>query len=201
MLEKHPDAMLGGKPSNILMWSGKMCMALSNPTEMCFFRIFSRLARSAREVSCPAAGTLDFHWGRLILLKQDTGELIRLLEEGVQVLKCYFQSSLNPALGILMFQRRQVLFIKMSANSKVSLRDEDHIASQSICCLACAAAVGGSLGQPGLPMVVLLNKEGRAGRQRGRVRQEAGWREGSSLQCFREQETCLNICEFTSFTW
>lgn len=59
-----------------------------------------------------------------------------------------------------MFQRRQVLFIKMSANSEVSLRDEEHIASQSICCLACVAAVWGSLGQPVLPMVVLCLTQG-----------------------------------------
>lgn len=199
--------MLSAKPSNILIWLEKMCMALSSPMEMCFFRSLCRLARSASEVSCSAAGTLDFYWDRLILLKQELGELIGLLEEEVQGWKCCFQSSLNPALGIFMFQRRCVLFIKMSANSKVSLRDEDHVASQSICCLACAAAAWGSLGQPVLPMVVLLNKEGRwllpqgqSGGQRDRVRQEAGWSEGSSLQCFREQETCLNICEFTSFT-
>lgn len=48
-----------------------------------------------------------------------------------------------------MFQRREVLFIKMSADNKVSLRDEEHIPSQSICCLACVAAVWGSLGQFG----------------------------------------------------
>lgn len=109
-----------------------------------------------------------------------------------------------------MFQRRRVLFIEMSAYSKVSLSDQEHIDSQSISCLASRAAVGGSLGQPVLPMDVLLNREGkwllprgqgaRAGAQRGRVRQEAGQREGSSLRCSRGQETCLNICEFTSFT-
>lgn len=86
------------------------------------------------------------------MLKRDPGELKGVLEEEVQGWKCCFQSSMNPALGIFMFQRRQVLFIKMSANSKVSLRDEEHIASQSICCLACVIAVGGSLGQPVLPM-------------------------------------------------
>lgn len=53
----------------------------------------------------------------------------------------------------------EISFIKVSANSKVPLRDKNHVASQSIC-LACVAAVWGSLGQPVLALVVLLNKEG-----------------------------------------
>lgn len=53
------------------------------------------------------------------------------------------------------------LVYKMPANSKLSLRDEEHIAAHSVCCLACVAAVWGSLGKPVFPMYILLNREGR----------------------------------------
>lgn len=65
----------------------------------------------------------------------------------------------------------------MSANSKVSLRDEEHIASQSICCLAYVAAVWSSLGQPVFPMVVLCLTLGREVASALRAQSQSRWTE------------------------
>lgn len=129
-------------------WSDwkKLCMVLSSPMEMWFFR---SLAQPVQAGQVCQRGFLSCCWHLGLLLRQvhfaeaTPCELTGLLEEigndwignlGFQDWKCCFQSSMNPNVGVFMFQRRQVLLIKMSSNREVSLRDEEHIASQSICC-------------------------------------------------------------------
>lgn len=137
-------------------WSDwkKMCVVLSSPVEMCFFR---SLAQPVQAGQVCQRGFLSCCWHLGLSLRQinfaetTPCELTGLLEEigndwignlGFRDWKCCFQSSMNPALGVFMFQRRQVLLIKRSAHREVSLRDEEHITTQSICVAAVWAAWG-----------------------------------------------------------
>lgn len=189
--------MLGAKPSNVLSWLEKTCIwhwaATGRPACSGNWQSLCRLARSASQA--PSPGTLDFHCGRWIFAEakpwwvQSTGGGGSRSEI---LLSVRHESNLGNIYGA----EKTGLVYKMPANSKLSVRDEEHIAAHSVCCLAGVVALWGSLGQPAFLTYVLWDREerallprgqwARAGGERSRGGQAAALREGPSLQGFKD---------------
>lgn len=63
-------------------------------------------------------------------------------------------------LGNIYSAEKTGLVYKMAANSKLSLRDEGHIASHSLCCLGCVVTVLGQFGAACVSYVRSVKKGG-----------------------------------------